>query len=117
MTDLEMTRLCAQAMGIDVTGTPPPSLLEPLGSKVRLLHDQWTEYDPLHDDAQAMALEWWLIENCGALHFYRDHLLFYPYRAPVGKKSIQTQSIPYADAAGKRRSIVECVAKIGEGKA
>jgi hypothetical protein len=55
MTDLEITRLCAVAMGYDefgwqtagiVTGTDIPILL-PTG-RIR--------YDPLHDDAQAMAL-------------------------------------------------------------
>ena len=40
MTDLEITKLCAEAMGL----TPTDEISE------------WTEYDPLHDDAQAMAL-------------------------------------------------------------
>lgn len=40
MTDLEITKLCAEAMGYDKT--------DPLG--VALV------YDPLHDDAQAMAM-------------------------------------------------------------
>ena len=44
MTDLEITKLCAEAMGVDcnVIG-------------VNLSADT-TLYDPLHDDAQAMAL-------------------------------------------------------------
>lgn len=55
MSELETTRLCAEAMGIDVTGTPPNGQLEPLGSGVWLLHSR-LPYDPLHEDAQAMAL-------------------------------------------------------------
>ena len=50
MTDLEMTRLCAEAMGVwhcpdtdtDFVGKPIQAVL--------------SMYDPLHDDAQAMAL-------------------------------------------------------------
>ena len=56
MTDLEITKFCAEAMGYDayewqtsgvVTGSNLPILL-PTGRKI--------SYDPLHDDAQAMAL-------------------------------------------------------------
>ena len=55
MTDLEITKLCAEALGYDrfewqtagiVTGSDQPICL-PEG-RIR--------YDPLHDDAQAMAL-------------------------------------------------------------
>ena len=55
MTDLEMTRLCAESMGITyrvhsgsirIWDTPRPSDGMIVSSK----------YDPLHDDAQAMAL-------------------------------------------------------------
>ena len=48
MTDLEITRLCAEAMGdiqMDFAGTGDPYDLR--GRR---------PYDPLHDDAQAMAL-------------------------------------------------------------
>lgn len=48
MTELEITKLCAEAMGL--------SWLKEFGDCV-LLHDSMaSEYDPLHDDAQAMAL-------------------------------------------------------------
>ena len=51
MTDLEMTKLCAEAMGFYIT-KPCPSehawlTTETLGNSY---------YNPLHDDAQAMAL-------------------------------------------------------------
>ena len=48
MTDLEITKACAQAMEYDVTGTHHGGLpVMVLGHGI---------YDPLHDDAQAMAL-------------------------------------------------------------
>ena len=113
MTDLEMTRLCAEAMGLrDITSHDERSVW--FYDKGR---DSVERYNPLHDDGQAMALEWWLIENCGALHFYNDHLLFYPYQAPLGKFAIKTHSIPYDNAPGKRRAICECVAKMRKAKA
>ena len=43
MTDLELTKLCAEAMGIEI-------------SPVRHGDGDFSLYDPLHDDAQAMAL-------------------------------------------------------------
>jgi hypothetical protein len=45
MTDLQMTLLCAKAMGHDVIVQ---------AEVVRF--DRWSTYDPLNDDAQAMAL-------------------------------------------------------------
>ena len=49
MTDLEITKLCAEAMGIDYfSGTEVVSIRYPRGDS--------EIYDPLHDDAQAMAL-------------------------------------------------------------
>ena len=52
MTDLEMTRLCEKAMGLDS---------EKEDARRKRLDGAWrtyqeTEYDPLHNDAQAMAL-------------------------------------------------------------
>lgn len=55
MTDLEMTRLCAEAMGqVNVSETFVRD-----GKSVNEIYN-WPKtppsYDPLHDDAQAMAL-------------------------------------------------------------
>ena len=49
MTDLEMTRLCAEAMGLTI---------EQQGYETRAIkvREHWPTYDPLRDDAQAMAL-------------------------------------------------------------
>tara|TARA_R110000868_G_scaffold411755_1_gene708944 strand:+ start:44347 stop:44637 length:291 start_codon:yes stop_codon:yes gene_type:complete len=51
MTDIELTRLCAEAMGLQTT--------LPNGYKGVWLGTcaaDATQYDPLHDDAQAMQL-------------------------------------------------------------
>lgn len=63
MTDLEITRRCAEAMGYSehddseyefIDGIPPPGLcvLDKKAPPIRRVF----YYDPLHDDAQAMAL-------------------------------------------------------------
>mgnify|MGYP001617981049 CR=1 FL=1 len=46
MTDLEMTKLCAEAMGLEIFWAEALPITAPKGCP----------YDPLHDDAQAMAL-------------------------------------------------------------
>ena len=60
MTDIELTRLCAEAMGLTVLDNSALRLAE---GEDKLVHvDRWKGtglpfvYDPLHDDAQAMAL-------------------------------------------------------------
>ena len=59
MTDLEMTRLCAEAMGYQ-HGRPkhqPHTQVWVSGDEYSgSVDDDWFRYDPLHDDAQAMAL-------------------------------------------------------------
>ena len=55
MTDLEMTRLCAEAMTlktITIYLNGWPQVVEKGFGSV----DMITKYDPLHDDTQAMAL-------------------------------------------------------------
>ncbi len=61
MTDLEMTRLCAEAMGYEVR---EPDLYPVWIVCEQDVRESWSastgepvrRYDPLHDDAQAMAL-------------------------------------------------------------
>ena len=112
LSDLEITRLCAEAVGLHqrkVTdgGTKfwiIPHHPDPQCAPSAII------YDPITNDAQAMALEWLLIEHSGALHFYRTYLLFVPF------KDERTSTFPYNDAAGKRRAICECVAKLQQAK-
>lgn len=48
MSDLEMTKLCAEAMGME-------NPYHPGDTSMGRIHE-WNDYDPLRDDAQAMAL-------------------------------------------------------------
>ena len=52
--DLEATRLCAQAMGVEMPDNDPVAMAFTQG-RVRTA-EGWTRYDPLHDDAQCFAL-------------------------------------------------------------
>ena len=54
MTDLEMTRLCAEAMGMESDNYV--LLFHADGSQTGPFVVTPEVYDPLHDDAQAMAL-------------------------------------------------------------
>ena len=54
MTDLEMTRLCAKAMGYTLTEMDTPRGKLPLLMEGNVLIG--STYDPLHDDARAMVL-------------------------------------------------------------
>jgi len=53
MTDLEITKLCAEAMGIPCVYVRPPGWDE---RDHYLVARDGGAYNPLHDDAQAMAL-------------------------------------------------------------
>lgn len=101
MTDFEITKLCAEAMGY------PPALTYTDG----LVDERWFHlpfgaamYDPLHDDAQAMALEDWLIER-GELSYGRNTMIFNPFDGG----SFQ---FPVMNKPMRRSAICECVARI-----
>ena len=80
MTDLEMTKLCAEAMGYEAIETGA------LSSPYILVREPYGRYHPLHDDAQAMALvkrfdltldkhgsSWWNVEHIlGSLAMHKD---------------------------------------------
>lgn len=104
MTDLEMTKLCAEAMGLvisplQVTCKHPSAVLVEDGPV-------YEEYSPLHDDAHAMAL------------VKKFDLIL--YRVPNG-----WDVWPYISGGGRapgkfaenlNRAIVECVAKMQDAK-
>lgn len=52
MTDLELTKKCAEAMEIDLIA----GSLHPTGAVYYWQRESGDAYDPLNDDAQAMAL-------------------------------------------------------------
>lgn len=106
MTDLEMTKLCAEAMGFESSEWsrfvqhPSPSSVPVRESE----DDGYTSFDPLHDDAQAMAL----VKKFNL--FINKGFDYMPFRwFVVGYRS------DGADA-DLNRAIVECVAKMQEGK-
>jgi len=96
MTDLEMTRLCAEAMGYTVGERASTNLLLGVWTK------EHGDYHPLYSDAQAMALvkrlKMMIGYNNGWLAQRRDD-----------KGRLIASSYYFLDL---NRAIVECVAKI-----
>ena len=94
MTDLEMTKLCAEAMGLSTT------------EQYGMVFDESGRalYDPLHDDAQAMALVKDLRLNVGPIAV--DH-------EPMWAVSFLVRNGPtdWTEHANLNRAIVECVAR------
>ena len=87
MTNLEMTKLCAKAMGFAVDGSA--GILLP-----------WRAFDPLHDDAQSMAL-------------VKKFRLCVDGADKSGEWSAREwASGTFALDADLNRAIVECVAKM-----
>lgn len=102
MTDLEMVKLCAQAMGLDA------SIYKNQEVRTRVFVRQmkhaaeyeYTVYDPLHDDAEAMAL----VKRFD-LRIDREH---HGKRYAV-KAGLDWDSMVMADDLN--RAIVQCVAE------
>ena len=97
MTDLEMTRLCEDAI-------ISAAIKESNGGVVCYAVGYKDEYDPLHDDAQAMALvKWFGMEMSRAQtgEWFVRHFL-------CGSEAIINTDL--------NRAIVECVAKMQAAK-
>ena len=120
MTDFEITKLCAEAMGWDVYEINPGVWRIRVSDKqVMGLTDDFcsTLHDPLHDDAQAMALEDWLIERGNIAYRHYEHsmvLWFTPLNVAISGPG---QEHEFKDKAGRRRAICECAAKMQKAKA
>jgi hypothetical protein len=108
VTDLEITKLCAEAMGCGVVER------ESDGAEL-VIHGDFisplSSYDPLHDDAQAMALvkKFWMVIDPPL----RDS------RAPhkVWRANIPDADTNYSIFSGNlNRAICECVAKMQAAK-
>lgn len=56
MNDLEIVKLCAQAMGLELVKRPDHAITDPNSTVYYLAERFSTIYRPLHDDAQAMAM-------------------------------------------------------------
>ena len=103
MTDLEITRLCAEAMGLNFKGDEYGQVFSMTGA------DSLTcLYDPLHDDAQAMALLRHMIEiNDNERWEISNHVVYYQHR-----DFNYTQLGGFYKSEHLNRAIVECVAKM-----
>lgn len=105
MTDLEMTRLCAEAMGLVVTeaGERSPWNNAPLQWPCYGLNRQFycgvAEWRPLHDDAQAMAL-------------VKTLRLTVEYQGLPSGFNWHAMGTMVSSNADLNRAIVECVAKM-----
>jgi len=102
MTDLELTRRCAEAMGLSIQEIRD-SAREYRNPGASLFITDGDEYDPLHDDAQAMelvrAFKLWI----SPLH--------------SGKTRVETnEGGNLTDGSTINRAIVECVAKMQAAK-
>ena len=118
LSDLQITRLCAEAIGYEVEPfeeAGPRHFLVRNGDKdcdADLLYGIGEglilpQYDPLHDDAQCMALEDWLIER-GYLSFRRYEMRFNPFTREI----TQEQVIACSNKQERRRAICLCVARM-----
>ncbi len=94
MSDADLTKLCHQALGYEIDSPSWPTWMLP--------------WNPLHDDAQAMALEDWLLERGKLMFNSRQQQMIFSswdiHDEPFARK--------YYDARGRRRAICECVAKM-----
>ena len=105
MTDLEMTKLCAEAMGLTVKMHPIRGTIMRYWSMDGNVE---REYNPLHNDAQAMAL-------VKFLHLHIGKTLRTP-EDQYGTWFVSRTDRYQAINANLNRAIVECVAKLQESK-
>ena len=115
LTDLEITRMCAEAMGFTPYRANWGVIQVCSESGIYIVSDRkerrYIEYDPLHDDAQCMALEDWLIER-GYLSFRRYEMRFNPFTREV----TQEQVIAFSNKQERRRAVCLCVAHMQQEK-
>ena len=103
MTDLEMMKLCADAMGLNVSPWGENNLEYRTWHGPDGNHPTLHIYNPLHDDAQAMAL----VKKIG-LDIVRIDTFW-----TVGQGYTLDVGVDNADL---NRAICECVAKMEESK-
>lgn len=100
MTDLEMTKLCAQAMGYE---------LDELGNAI--INADFVLYDPLHDDAQSMALVKKLGMDCVVIGGEKQ------WWSVSVRINHPTFAVIQSEHIDLNRAICECVAKMQKAKA
>ena len=111
MTDLENTKLCAEALELPQPIEERSGAIWCGGHSTRGFSGQGEyrsgglRFNPLHNDAQAMALEDWLLQR-GVITIQRTDFMFDPYEGTVFFFEADMTK-----AENHRRAIVECVAK------
>ena len=107
LSDLEMTKLCAEAMGYSLLVAIPT---------VENTHVGYTlpqyAYCPLHDDAQAMAL----VKKFHLELFYENEHPVNPWMCVVKHHAEIYSYSEMANNIDLNRAIVECVAKMEQAK-
>ena len=103
MTDLEITKLCAEAMGVRLV----PEIYR---GKER--YRMTNAYDPIHNDAQAMSLDSWLLER-GAVHIQRTQFEFFDDDRYGATFTIKAD---IGNPRNCRRARAECVARMQKEK-
>lgn len=98
MTDLEMTKLCAQAMGLAFAAYPETGQVIAVKSRV----EQWL-YNPLNDDAHAMAL-------------VKKFRLYIEHGTGLDRWTADNGLGVEGESEDLNRAIVECVAKMQKEK-
>jgi hypothetical protein len=110
MSDIEMTKLCAEAMGLEIGITPSPDeyvTAETLSGMVWINNRFGVGvYDPLEEDEQAMAL---------AKRFMMKLDFFAGAASMPNFSSTDDPGIAFSDES-MNRAIVECVAKMQAAK-
>jgi len=110
--DAELTKLCAEAMGLDFdyddtdvwVGTEPDST-------------QYAYY-PLANDAQAMALDQYILAADYCISYARDECEIYPTegQTPEAHRPLYYSRLDMTKPENRRRVRVECVAKMQKEK-
>lgn len=106
MDDLEVTKRCAEKMGLDIDGWT--------WKGDYLKGNRYQRYDPLHDDAQAMAL----VKKFDILLFKPDGKWQAVPAAEWNKGHpgmyVCDQRMTWGESADLNRAICECVANLPE---
>lgn len=111
MTDLELTRLCAEAMEreIDAASLEAGIVLLKLPEDARAWNGLWYRFNPLHDDTQAMEL----MKKFKSPHFQ----VWSDDETTSGKWHAWMQGQPDGTSSDSlNRAICECVANRQKAK-
>ena len=110
MTDLEIMKLCAEALSKKTKMLPSMhGNFDVLCIEVEGKKDTWYSYNPLYDDAQAMALDSVLIDETHSISFHQAWFCRHEY--PSGLLTFEFHA-DMTQPENRRRARCECVAKM-----